>query len=143
MGHCTARDAAGNVLGYYSLIFDITDLKRAKTELDRLVRTDSLTGVGNRRYFEERLNDALVRSRRHGTALSLLWLDIDHFKSINDRYGHGAGDAVIMAFARTLQGCVRADDLVARLGGDEFVVLIESAAPQSGEVVAQKLLEQM
>ena len=137
------RDAAGNVLGYYSLIFDITDLKRAKTELDRLVRTDSLTGVANRRYFEERLNDALVRSRRHGTALSLLWLDIDHFKSINDRYGHGAGDAVIMAFARTLQGCVRADDLVARLGGDEFVVLIESAAPQSGEVVAQKLLEQM
>ncbi len=137
------RDAAGNVLGYYSLIFDITDLKRAKTELDRLVRTDSLTGVANRRYFEERLNDALVRSRRHGTALTLLWLDIDHFKSINDRYGHGAGDAVIIAFARTLQGCVRADDLVARLGGDEFVVLIESANPDSGEVVAKKLLELM
>jgi diguanylate cyclase (GGDEF)-like protein/PAS domain S-box-containing protein len=137
------RDAAGNVLGYYSLIFDITDLKRAKTELDLLVRTDSLTGVANRRYFEERLNDALVRSRRHGTALALLWLDIDHFKSINDRYGHGAGDAIIIAFARTLQSCVRADDLVARLGGDEFVVLIESASPDSGEVVAQKLLEQM
>jgi diguanylate cyclase (GGDEF)-like protein/PAS domain S-box-containing protein len=134
------RDANGEVNGFYSLIFNITDLQRAKSELDRLVRTDSLTGVANRRLFNERLGEALLRSRRHGTALALLWLDIDHFKSINDRFGHAAGDAVIMAFADTLQSCVRADDLVARLGGDEFVVLIENAGTDSGEVVAQKLL---
>ncbi len=137
------RDAGGKVVGFYSLIFDVTDLQRAKAELDRLVRTDSLTGVANRRFFNERLDEALVRSRRHGTALALLWVDIDHFKSINDRYGHAAGDAVIMAFAGTLQSCVRADDLVARLGGDEFVVLIENAGADSGEVVAQKLLAAM
>ena len=134
------RDADGNVQGFYALTFDITELKLAEAELDRLARIDSLSGVANRRYFEERLTDALARGRRQGTALSLLCLDIDHFKSINDTYGHPVGDAVIVAFAATLQSCIREDDVVARMGGDEFVLLIEQATPESGENVAKKLL---
>ena len=101
---------------------------------------DSLSGVANRRYFEESLAAAFARSRRQGTALALLCLDIDHFKAINDNHGHPVGDEVIIAFARSLQSCVRGDDLVARLGGDEFVLLIENPSPESGENIARKLL---
>ncbi|MCY7386998.1 MAG: diguanylate cyclase [Burkholderiales bacterium] len=134
------RDAGGNVQGFYALTFDITDLKLAEAKLDRLARIDSLTGVANRRHFEEQLAAAIARSHRQNTALALLWLDIDHFKSINDNHGHPAGDAVIRIFAERLRACVREDDMVARLGGDEFVVLIENAAPEAVENVAQKLL---
>ena len=137
------RDADDAVQGFYALIFDITDLKLAEAELERLARTDSLTGVANRRYFEERFANALVRSHRHGTALSLLCLDIDRFKPINDTHGHPIGDAVIVAVARRMQACVREDDLVARLGGDEFVLLIENPGTESGEIVARKLLAVM
>lgn len=134
------RDSDGNVQGFYALTFDITKLKLAEAELDRMARSDSLTGVANRRYFEERLATALARSRRQSSALAVLCLDIDHFKTINDRYGHPFGDAVIVAFARSLQSCIREDDLVARLGGDEFVIMIEHATTGSAESVAAKLL---
>ncbi len=137
------RDANGEVQGLYALTFDITKLKEAEAQLDRLARIDSLTDVANRRYFEERLAAAHARSRRNGAALALLCLDIDHFKAINDRHGHPVGDAVIVAFARRLESCVREDDLVARLGGDEFVLLIENPAPDSGENIARKLLALM
>ncbi len=134
------RDAAGKVQGFFTLTFDITEQKVAEAKLDRLARMDSLSGVANRRYFEERLAAAFARSRRQGTALALLCLDIDHFKSINDNHGHPVGDEVIVAFAKSLQSCVREDDLVARLGGDEFVLLIENPEPESGENIARKLL---
>jgi diguanylate cyclase (GGDEF)-like protein/PAS domain S-box-containing protein len=134
------RDADGNVCGFFALTFDITKLKLAEAKLDRLARIDSLTGVSNRRHFEERLAAALARSRRQGEALALLWLDIDQFKSINDNHGHPVGDAVIIEFARRVLGCVRQNDLVARIGGDEFVLLIEAPERESGEIVAKKLL---
>ncbi len=137
------RDADGKVQGLYALTFDITDLKLAEAKLDRLARIDSLTGVANRRHFEEQLAVALARSRRQNTALALLSLDIDHFKSINDSHGHPAGDAVIKTFAERLRDCVRENDMVARLGGDEFVVLIENAVADTAEKVAQKLLAVM
>lgn len=137
------RDASGEVQGMYALTFDITELKMAEAKLDRLARVDSLSGVANRRYFEEQFATAFARSRRHGTALALLCLDIDHFKSINDKHGHPVGDAVIVAFARRLESCIRQDDLVARLGGDEFVLLIENPAADSAENIAQKLLAAM
>ncbi len=134
------RDAAGNVRGFFTLTFDITEQKVAEAKLDRLARMDSLSGVANRRYFEERLAAAFARSRRQGTALALLCLDIDHFKTINDNHGHPVGDEIIVAFANSLQSCVREDDLVARLGGDEFALLIENPEPESGENIARKLL---
>jgi diguanylate cyclase (GGDEF)-like protein/PAS domain S-box-containing protein len=136
-------DTSGELQGFYAFTFDITALKAAEAELDHLARIDSLTGVANRRDFEERLAEAIARSRRHSEPLALLCVDIDHFKQINDVYGHPAGDAVLKEFASRLRSTVREDDLVARLGGDEFIVLLENATPESPEVVANKLLTVM
>lgn len=126
--------------GFYALTFDITPLKQAEQALAKLARVDTLTGLGNRRQFDERLEQAIARSRRQGSPLVLMSLDLDKFKAINDTHGHLAGDAVLQAFAERLTSCVRDVDVVARLGGDEFVVLIEDArTPQVAEVIAQKI----
>ena len=119
-------------------------LQASHRELESLARSDSLTGLANRRQFDERLALALLRSQRHGTPIALMYMDIDHFKLINDGHGHAAGDEVLRIFARRLVACVRAGDLVARLGGDEFVVMIDDAAlPHAAEVIARKLLTAM
>lgn len=134
----------GSVRGLFALTFDITDLKNAEFKLERLARFDGLTGVANRRHFDERLATALSRGKRQGYSLALLWLDIDHFKHINDGHGHPAGDAVLREFAARLQSCVREEDLVARVGGDEFAILIEGAnSAQDVEAVAGKLMALM
>lgn len=135
--------ADGGVQGFYSLSFDITALKNAQMQLDQLSRTDSLTGTANRRHFEEATAAALARGRRDNHACALLCLDIDHFKAINDRYGHPAGDAVIVEFSKRMKSCIREVDLLARLGGDEFVILMENAAPGSAEAVCEKIIAAM
>jgi len=85
-----------------------------------------------------------MRLRRHGTPVAVMYLDVDHFKRINDTWGHAAGDEVLRSFAGRLTGCVRAIDLVARLGGDEFVVVIEDASlPAAAETIACKLIGEM
>lgn len=119
-------------------------LEASHRELERLARVDALTGLANRRQFDERLELSLLRLKRHGAPLALMYLDVDHFKGINDTWGHAAGDRVLRTFAERLIRCVRATDLVARLGGDEFVVVIEDAAlPDAAETVARKLLAEM
>jgi diguanylate cyclase (GGDEF)-like protein/PAS domain S-box-containing protein len=112
-------------------------LRASRDELEALARVDSLTGLANRRQFEERLTHALGRSRRHGQAVALMYMDVDHFKQVNDSFGHAAGDEVLRVFGQRLSACVRSGDLVARLGGDEFVVLIEDLdAPETAEGIA-------
>jgi len=134
----------GTHRGFYALTFDITPLKEAERELARLARADTLTGLGNRREFDERLERAIARTRRQGTPLVLMLLDLDKFKAINDTHGHPAGDAVLRAFAARLGSCVRDVDSVARLGGDEFAVLVEDAAsPDAAEAIAKKLIAAM
>lgn len=119
-------------------------LEASHRELERLARVDPLTGLANRRQFEERLGLALRRLQRHGVPIALMYLDVDHFKNINDTWGHAAGDRVLCSFAQRLTQCVRATDLVARLGGDEFVVVIDDAAlPETAETVARKLIAEM
>jgi diguanylate cyclase (GGDEF)-like protein/PAS domain S-box-containing protein len=136
------RDTDGNVRGFYSITFDITALKRAERELTALARVDTLTGLANRRHFEERLAEALHRAQRQGLPLGLLVLDLDRFKAVNDTHGHAVGDAVLKAFAERISSCVYEVDLPARLGGDEFVVLLDlSPTEETATRVAQRIVE--
>ena len=131
----------GTVLGFYALITDVTAIKRSEAELSRLARNDALTGLPNRRQFDERLHEAMARTRRTQDCMALLFLDIDRFKTVNDSLGHAAGDAVLQEFARRLKHHVRATDSVARLAGDEFVVILEGIhQADQAEQVALKIV---
>lgn len=138
------KDEAGNVVGVYTLSTDVTVLKEKEKQLGLWARFDDLTGLPNRRELNDRLKEAIGRSRRTGLPLSVLFLDIDYFKGINDRYGHAAGDAVLQEFSQRLQGCLRSTDTVARLGGDEFVIVLEDARTvKEVRCVATKILAAM
>lgn len=116
----------------------------AELELHRLATTDALTGINNRRMFDEFLPQALARARRAEQQLGLAFLDIDHFKAINDTHGHAAGDAVLVEFARRLSKAVRSTDTVARLAGDEFVIVFEQLSAGSDiAVLGRKILDEM
>jgi diguanylate cyclase (GGDEF)-like protein/PAS domain S-box-containing protein len=118
-------DPQGTVRGYYAMTFDITALKETQRQLDLLARVDALTGLPNRRQFDERLEEAMARTQRAATSMGVMFLDVDYFKKINDTLGHAAGDVVLKEFGTRLRHQVRVTDVVARLGGDEFVVLVE------------------
>jgi diguanylate cyclase (GGDEF)-like protein/PAS domain S-box-containing protein len=136
--------ADGAVQGFYSLAFDITEQKHTQRELERLARFDPLTGLANRREFDERLDAAVTRARRTDAGLLLLSLDIDYFKQINDSYGHAIGDEVLAGFAARLRSAVYDVDLVARPGGDEFQVLVQyTPTAEVGMLIAARVLEAM
>ena len=104
---------------------DISDRIRAQEKLARRAVTDPLTGLPNRLVLNDRLEHALARCRREGTNVGLVFIDLDHFKSLNDVFGHDAGDEVLRQVATRLSVAVRDGDTAVRLGGDEFVVLCE------------------
>lgn len=134
----------GTTHGIFSLALDITALKVVEHKLIELARLDTLTGLPNRLAFNEYLPDAVLRGRLTGNSLALMFLDIDHFKSINDTMGHAVGDAVLVEYARRLLGSVRATDMVARLAGDEFVLVLENlSAPGDVASVAEKIVERI
>lgn len=113
--------------------------RRALQTLYELTLRDPLTRLYNRRYFEERLQSEIAFSRRHGTGLGLLLLDIDHFKAVNDVHGHPAGDSVLRRVAKVLRAALRPEDVVARYGGEEFVVLTREHAAERVTRVAERL----
>jgi len=132
----------GVVQGIYVLSTDATSAREYERQLHALAHSDHLTGLPNRRSYEERLVQAIARARRGATPLALAYLDVDHFKQINDSFGHAVGDAVLREFARRLGATVRATDTVARLAGDEFVVVLEQVgSPLECERIAAKLLD--
>jgi two-component system, cell cycle response regulator len=100
---------------------------------------DGLTGAFNRRYFDERLNSELAFARRHGTPITLLLLDLDRFKSINDQLGHRAGDAVLVHVTRLIETAVRTEDILARFGGEELAVLCRDTEGAQAAVLAERL----
>ena len=118
-------DERGAVAGVYGLIHEITKVKAVHTALQFAAATDTLTGIANRRRFDEQLAPGMQRTRMTRAPMALAYLDIDRFKAINDSLGHQAGDAVLQEFAARLARSVRASDLVARLAGDEFVIIFE------------------
>ena len=131
----------GTVHGIFTLSTDVTAMKNVQQELQRLARIDTLTGLANRRQFDELLEQALARHRRTKRPLALIFLDVDHFKTINDSHGHGAGDAVLKEFASRLLQTLRETDVAARLSGDEFVVILDGLAARDEAIaVADKLL---
>jgi diguanylate cyclase (GGDEF)-like protein len=109
-------------------------------QVRRLAGSDALTGLPNRRHFEESLERELARAERTEQPVNLLMLDIDHFKRINDTYGHQTGDAVLRAVGRRLSETVRVGDVVARYGGEEFTIVMPSADTEDAVVLADRIL---
>jgi diguanylate cyclase (GGDEF)-like protein/PAS domain S-box-containing protein len=136
------RDGLGQAVGYVVIFSDVTFRRRAEDELIRQATTDSLTGLANRPLFLKLLASGIERNRRYGRQLSLLFVDLDGFKDVNDNQGHEAGDLVLKEVALRLRRAVRVSDEVARLGGDEFtVVLSEINQPNDAEAVAAKVVD--
>jgi len=119
-------------------LFDELDENYHRTMYESSLR-DGLTRAFNRKYFDERLDQEFAYSLRHASALSLLMVDIDHFKVINDAYGHPAGDAVLVQFAAHLQKIIRAEDVFARYGGEEFVILSRGIALDAARAFGERI----
>ena len=145
-GHCIhvlerATPEGGWVITYH----DVTDLRRANEEIEHLAFYDPLTGLPNRRLLLDRLGQAPVLSQRSGKVGALLFLDLDHFKDLNDTLGHEVGDELLQEVAQRLLANVRVADTVARLGGDEFVVMLSelSTSTQEAAAMAQRIGEKI
>jgi diguanylate cyclase (GGDEF)-like protein len=110
----------------------------SRTSVYEAALRDPLTRAYNRRYFDDRLFSELSFARRHGAPLGLLMVDLDHFKRINDVYGHQAGDVVLRVVAATIQRLMRPEDVVARYGGDEFVVIARGTTLRNAEILAER-----
>ncbi|NWB92863.1 sensor domain-containing diguanylate cyclase [Pseudomonas agarici] len=132
------RLPTGEVL-WHGYLSDITDLKRVEEELRALSVTDSLTGIYNRRYFQERLKAELARAQRGPGGLAVIMLDIDHFKRINDQYGHAEGDRVLKELCGRISHRLRRTDVFCRLGGEEFMVLCPNTDAEQARKLALEL----
>ncbi|HEY8183694.1 MAG TPA: EAL domain-containing protein [Thermoanaerobaculia bacterium] len=122
-------------------VADISDRKRAEEQIEFHAYHDVLTHLPNRKLFTDRLSQNLTHARRIGKSLAVMFVDLDHFKAINDTLGHTAGDELLLEMARRLRSCVREDDTVARLGGDEFtIILSELRHPEDAVTVAEKII---
>lgn len=138
-----AKLAHSSGILYTAVVRDISERRRVETELRRLATTDPLTGLANRRHFLDLAETELGRLLRYGRPLSVLMMDVDHFKAINDTHGHAAGDRALVQLAETCREELRDTDILGRLGGEEFaVVLTETSLPAAMEV-AERLRQRL
>lgn len=136
----------GKAVGIFGTVQDVTDtvenariLEAARRAAERVANTDMLTGLPNRRHALAFLETALVGARENGAPLAVAIFDIDHFKRVNDGYGHAAGDAVLRRVAQRAKASLREEDMVGRLGGEEFVCILQRSSAQAAEMVAERL----
>lgn len=120
-------------------VFAVDKVETLAQEVYKMALLDTLTGLFNRRYIEQRLADEIKRSERFGRPLSVILLDLDEFKQVNDSYGHAAGDAVLKVFAERLSKATRGSDAAARYGGDEFLVVLPECKPENVQHVLKRL----
>lgn len=133
-------DSQGRIVGASKIARDITEKKRAERELERLAQTDMLTGLANRRHFMTLAEQELARAVRYGGKLSVLMMDIDHFKNVNDTYGHNVGDLVIQKLGQLCQETLRQNiDLAGRIGGEEFAIILPETDSQQAIDAAERL----
>ena len=140
----TSADGSTSHVGM--IVYDVTDmavnrldLETANSQLATLSRTDRLTGLFNRGFWEESATHEFARVRRTQQPCTLMMFDIDHFKKVNDTYGHPAGDAVIQATAAAVRGLIRSTDIAGRYGGEEFAVLLIDTPVDAAQIVAERL----
>ncbi len=135
------KDTQGQALRYISVRIDITGRKRAEQRITHMAKHDSLTGLPNRHLLQDSIHKLLAHLKRHPAVAAVLFIDLDHFKSVNDTLGHDIGDLLLKSAAQRLIDTVREGDTIARQGGDEFIVLLPAISrPADAELVAQKLL---
>lgn len=125
------------------ILLDITDRKALETELEELATRDPLTGLFNRRQLSYVLEEELERARRYERPMALVWIDFDHFKEVNDSWGHAAGDAVLCSVSRTLQDSVRSVDAIGRFGGEEFVIVLPEMDIDEARDMAERLRQKV
>lgn len=123
--------------------FDLSEQKRLEEKLKNLSITDALTGAYNRRFFVERLNQEIGRAKRYGEPFCVVMLDLDHFKSINDNFGHAKGDEVLIGTVATIRSRIRATDVLARWGGEEFAILLPSTDLKGAVTLAETIRERL
>jgi diguanylate cyclase (GGDEF)-like protein len=130
--------------GHYSVVLaDITVEEKYKKELEHLIITDSLTGIYNRRYFNKILKKEISRAQRYEHDLSLIMFDIDHFKKVNDTYGHNIGDEVLIEYTKLIKTQLRDTDVFCRIGGEEFMIILPHVNLNEAEKIAEKLRVQI
>lgn len=139
-------EAADGRILLEGIMLDISDRKALEVELEQLATTDPLTGLLNRREFGRILEEELERSERYHRSMALLWIDFDHFKEVNDSWGHAAGDRVLCSVTRLLEESVRSVDSVARFGGEEMVIVLPelnvAEALETAERLRKRVREQ-
>ncbi len=132
-------DADGKLVAVVETLRDVTDEKRAQVALEQLATRDGLTGLANRRCFDDTLNAEWQRALRNQQPLSLLMVDVDNFKQYNDAYGHLGGDECLQRIASAVSSEMRANDLVARYGGEEFAVILPNQSLKGAAIVAERI----
>ena len=133
------RNDEGEITNFVGYLTDITEIKQKEFELENLARVDQLTKISNRLYLDEVLISQYYRFNRYSEECSLILIDIDHFKSVNDQYGHLVGDKVLVEFAKLLRQSIRSDDVVGRWGGEEFLIILPHTTIDKAEYLAEKL----
>ena len=134
------RDSEGNVQGCVIVFRDVTEKRKLEQRIQYQANYDALTGLPNRHLFQDRLTQAIAQVQRSGRSFALLYLDVDHFKNINDRLGHPFGDYVLVELGRRFRNIIRETDTIARIGGDEFAIILEELSDRHEALVLGRRL---